>query len=84
MIAFALPLLFTLTFIIAVAVIADSLVAARAAWTRLMREGEVMRAGIALQAAATEMRLRPAAPRAIAVRRQGMLRPQGLPACAAA
>lgn len=89
MLAFAITVLFTLTGLVAVAVIADSLVTARAAWVRLMREGEVMRAGLALQAAVRDMSLRqaPAARRAMA----GMAgrvpvprRPQPLRACAAA
>lgn len=86
MLAFAITVLFTLTGLVAVAVIADSLVTARAAWVRLMREGEVMRAGLALQAAARDMSLRqaPAARRAMAGRVPAPRRPQPLRACAAA
>jgi hypothetical protein len=60
------------------------LVVARAAWVRLMREGEVMRAGLAVQAHARVMSLRPAvAPRrAVAGRVASWPRP--LQACAAA
>jgi hypothetical protein len=71
-----------------VPIIADSLMQAREAHARLMREGGVMRAGLALQAAAGDMRMRPAAPRRVtAERRQApaaMLRRPGRPACAAA
>ena len=85
MLSFAITVLFTLTGLIAVATIAHCLVGARAAYVRLMREGEVMRAGFALQAAAVEMRLRPAPRRVIAARRAVM--PMGPrlphPACAA-
>lgn len=87
MLALAITILFTLAGLVATAVIADSLVRARAAYARLVREGEVLRAGLALQAAVVEMRLRPApraaAGRTIAGRRQP-LRLQPLPACAAA
>jgi hypothetical protein len=86
MLAFAITVLFTVTGLVAVAVVADSLVAARAAWVRLMREGGVMRAGLALQAAALDMSLRPApaARRAMAARVPAPRRPQPLQACAAA
>jgi hypothetical protein len=73
MLSLAITALFTLTGLIAVATVAHCLVEARRAYVRLMREGEVMRAGFALQAAAVEMALRPkalAAPRrAVAMRR---------------
>lgn len=86
MLSFAITVLFTLTGLVAVATIAHCLVEARAAYTQLMREGEVMRAGFALQAAAIEMSLRPAPRRVVATRRVPM--PLGprlpLPACAAA
>lgn len=91
MISLAIAALFFLAGIIGLAVVADSLIKARAAWVRLMREGEVMRAGLALQAAAREMSLRPApaARRAIARRaKAGRVpvpwRPLPLQACAAA
>lgn len=86
MLAFAITVLFTVTGLVAVAVIADSIVAAHAAWVRLMREGEVMRAGLALQTAAREMRLRPvpAPRRAMAGRASAPRRPQPLQACVAA
>jgi hypothetical protein len=85
MLSFAITLLFTLTGLIAAATVIHCLVEARAAYARLMREGEVMRAGFAAQAAAVEMSLRsrPAAGprRAVAMRRAPSLRP--LQACAA-
>lgn len=90
MLSAAITIMFAFAGMLALASIAQSLLAARAAWARLMREGEVMQAGLALQArAAGEMRLRSAAlaaarPRAVATRRPGMLRPLPLPACAAA
>ena len=88
MLAIAITVLFTLTGLIAAAVIADSMVKAQAAYAQLIREGEVMRAGFALQASAVEMSLRPkpqaTARRAVATRRPGTLRPQALPVCAAA
>ncbi len=77
MLSLAIIALFTLTGLIAVATVAHCLVGARAAYLRLMREGEVMRAGFALQAAAVEMALRPAPRRAVATRRSGQ--PVGLP-----
>lgn len=86
MLAIAIAALFAFAGIVGMAVIADSLIAARAAWLRLMREGEVMRAGLAVQAAARDMSLRPAlAPRrAMAGRVPAPRRPQPLQACAAA
>lgn len=72
MLSLAITVLFTLTGLIAVATVAHCLVEARAAYARLMREGEVMRAGFALQAAAVEMALRPAPRRAVATRRAGL------------
>ncbi|MCU0949245.1 MAG: hypothetical protein MUF47_13515 [Porphyrobacter sp.] len=78
----AITVLFTLTGLIAAATVVHCLIGARAAYVRLMREGEVMRAGFALQAAAVEMRLRPAPRRAIPARR--MVTPAvARPACAA-
>ncbi len=79
--SFAITALFTLTGLIATATVAHCLIGARAAYVRLMREGEVMRAGFALQAAAVEMRLRPAPRRTIPARR--MITPSARPACAA-
>lgn len=84
MLAFAISALLTMTGFIAVLVIADTLLKAHAAYFRLMREGEVMRAGFALQAAAVEMQLRPAARSVTARRRSVSLRPRTLQACAAA
>jgi len=46
MLSTAITVLFTLTGLIATATVTHSLVVARAAWTRLMREGELMRAGL--------------------------------------
>jgi len=78
--------LLTFAGLLAVAVIAHSVREARAAWARLMIEGEVLRAGLALQASAREMSLRPQpvqpVRRAVAMRRPAGLRPQ-LQACAA-
>jgi hypothetical protein len=80
MLSLAITGLFTLTGLIAVATVAHCLVEARAAYARLMREGEVLRADFALQTAAVDMALRPkalAAPRrAVAMRRAGL--PVGL------
>jgi hypothetical protein len=86
MLTFALTVLFTLTGLIAVAVVADCLIKAHAAYAQLMREGEVMRAGLALQASAVEMGLRSkvAPRRAVATRRPGTLRQPMLPFGAAA
>ena len=75
MLSLAITALFTLTGLVAVATVAHCLAEARAAYLRLMREGEIMRAGFAVQAAAVEMALRPktlALPRrAVATRRAG-------------
>ena len=75
MLALAITTLFTLTGIISALVIADNLLKARAAYVRLIREGEVMRAGFALQAAAMDMPLRPAARPVTPRRRPAMMRP---------
>ena len=84
MLTLAIATLFVLAGLIAMVVVADSLVVARAAWLRLMREGEVMRAGLAVQASARVMSLRPAAaPRRAAAGRVAN-RPRPLQACAAA
>lgn len=77
MLAFAITALFALTGVIAAATVAHCLVEARRAYVRLMREGEILRAGFALQAAAVEMALRPAPRRTVAMRRTGQ--PGGLP-----
>lgn len=65
--------LFAFAGVLAVAVIAHSVGEARTAYARLMCEGEVLRAGLALQASAREMSLRPnpatAPRRAVATRR---------------
>lgn len=92
MLALAITVLFTITGMIAVAVIADCLMRARVAYSRLMDEAEALRAALALEAAeaaaAVEMRLRtPARPVARAVtarRRPAMLRQPLHQACAAA
>lgn len=91
MLTILITALFALAGVVSIAVIAHSLVEARAAYARLMREGEVLRAGLALQASVREMSLRagPAlAPRrAVAMQRPVALRPHLLPsplqACAA-
>lgn len=84
MLSLAITVLFTVTAIVAAATVVHCLIGARAAYARLMREGEVMRAGLALQAAAVEMSLRPAPRRAVATRRPAGLRPMPRPAYAAA
>jgi hypothetical protein len=82
MLSLAITALFTLAGLIAVATVAHCLVEARKAYVRLMREGEIMRAGFAVQAAAVDMALRPAPRRAVATRRD--LPRQLRPICAAA
>jgi hypothetical protein len=92
MLALAITALFTLTGLIAAAVITDCLMRARVAYARLTDEAEMLRAAIALEAAqvaaGVELRLRaPARPAARAVtarRRPAMLRQPLLQACAAA
>jgi hypothetical protein len=86
MLSAAITILFTVAALVASGVIVHSLRAAHAAWLRLEREGAVLRAGLAVQAAATPMRLRPrpaplAARRSVARQRTAGLPP--LPACAA-
>lgn len=86
MLSIAINVLFACAGLLAAGTIVHSLREARAAWVRLMREGEVLRAGLALQASATPMSLRPAPPRPGGMRRMATL-PSGLrprPACAAA
>lgn len=88
MLSLAISVLFTLSGIVAVATIAHCLIGARAAYAQLMCEGEVMRAGFALQAAAVEMQLR-APPRPVARsvtprRHLAPLRQLARPSCAAA
>jgi hypothetical protein len=65
----AITVLFTLTALVAGTTVMHCLIGARAAYVRLMREGEVLRAGLALQAHAIDMALRPAPRRIIAIRR---------------
>lgn len=86
MLAIAISALFTVAGLVAALTIADNLLKARAAYARLMREGEVMRAGLALQAAVGEMRLRPQARAVTPIRRTMAPRARSLPlpACAAA
>jgi hypothetical protein len=84
MLTLAIFALFTVAGIVAVLVIADTLLKAREAYVRLMRDGEVMRAGFALQAAAIEMQLRPAARSVTARRRSVAFQPRTLQICAAA
>lgn len=77
MLTIVINALFAFAAVLSVAVIAHSLTEARAAYARLMREGEVLRAGLALQASAREMSLRPSpalAPRRAVTTR----RPAGL------
>jgi hypothetical protein len=79
MLNYVITALFAFAAVLSVAEIAHSLADARAAYARLMREGEVLRAGLALQATAIEVSLRPkslAAPRrAVATRRPAGLHP---------
>lgn len=83
--------LFAFAGVISIAVIIHSLAEARAAYVRLILEGDVLRAGLALRGSAREMSLRPSpalAPRrAVAMQRPVALRPHLLPsslqACAA-
>ncbi|QDH35292.1 hypothetical protein [Porphyrobacter sp. YT40] len=84
---FALVALLTISGLVALAVITDTLMQARVAYRRLMAEGEALRAGLAAQAAATELRMRPARPAAAMVtplRRPARLVMAPLPARAAA
>lgn len=91
MISSLITALFTLAGLLALAVIAHSLREARGVWLRLMREGEELRAGLAVPSLAMETGQRPsphAAPRrAIAMPRPAVLRPMPqlsrLQACAA-
>ncbi len=92
MLALTITVLFTLTGLIAAAVIADCLMRARLAYARLMDEAEALRSMLALEAAeaaaAVEMRLRapvrPAARTVTTRRRPAMLRQPLHQACAAA
>lgn len=88
MLSAAITVLFAVTGIIAVATVVHTLREARVVYDRLMREGEVMRAGLALQASATEMSLRPKAVtsprRALAMPRPVMARNLALPSAVAA
>lgn len=91
MLTIAITILFAFAGVLAIAVVADSLAKARAVYARLMCEGELMRAGFALQTETetVQMSLRPqsiAAPRrVIATRRVAMVAAPRLPlqACAA-
>ncbi len=88
MLSAAITVLFSLAGLVAIASIAHSLREARAAWARLMREGEVLREAMAFEASLIEMSLRaqalPARRRAIAMPRQTVLLPLPLPVLAAA
>lgn len=86
MLSAAIAVLFIAASVLALAVIAHSLREARAAWERLMREGEVLRAGTALHAAAAgKLHLRPVpAHRAFAMRRPASLAAFPLRVCVAA
>jgi hypothetical protein len=87
MLALAIPTLFTITAILALLTIADSLLKARAAHAALVREGALLRTGFAVQVEARELRVRQMRAR-LAVRpdrRMAPLRPhRAFPACAAA
>jgi hypothetical protein len=90
MLALAITFLFTIAGLVAMLVIADSLIRARAAWARLIAEGGMLRAGLPGPVASAGMGLRPVAParRAMAVRRPGLqaaaLRQRPLQVCVAA
>jgi hypothetical protein len=92
MLALAITALFTLSGVIAAAVIADCLIRARTAYVRLTDEAEALRAALVLEiaqaSAAVDLRLRIAArpaARAVTVRRRpGLVRQPLLQACAAA
>lgn len=84
MLALAITVLVTLTGIISAAVIADNLIKARAAYGRLICEGEIMRAGFSLQAAAVDMQLRRATRITTARQRAVPSRPLRLQVCVAA
>lgn len=81
MLVLAISLLFTLTGIIAVLAIADSLIRARTAYARLMREAAAMQHG---SAGPQAVRLRPTPHRFTAGRRPALRQPLGRPVCAAA
>jgi hypothetical protein len=89
MLTIAITILFAFAGVLAIAVIVDSLAKARAVYALLMQEGELMRAGFALQTEAVQMSLRPqsipAPRRVIATRRVAMVAAPRLPlqACAA-
>lgn len=80
MLALAISVLFTLTGILAVLMIADSLLKARAAYHQLMREVAVLRGDLAVQPGSPEQHLRSAARRSMPVRRPVQLRLQRAPA----
>jgi hypothetical protein len=92
MLALAITALFTLSGVIAAAVIADCLIRARVAYARLTDEAEALRAALLLEAAqaaaVVDQRLRtparPAARAAMARRRPAMARQRLPQACAAA
>lgn len=81
MLALVITALFTLTGLIAVLVIADSLLKARAAHARLMREASLMEDCVAVQPA---VRTQSAPRRITADRRVAPLQMSPLRACAAA
>ncbi len=94
MLSAIITVLFACASLLAIASIAHSLTEAHAAWARLMREGEVLRAALAFEESLVEMSLRaaalPASRRAIArvtvMPRPAVLLPLALPrpACVAA
>lgn len=83
-ITLATALLFTAAGIVAVLAIADSLLKARRAYARLMREAVLMQSGFAFQVEARELRVRRAPTRATPLRRPQAPRIQALPVYAAA
>jgi hypothetical protein len=79
-----IALLLALTCVVAMLAIADSVMKARHAYQRLMREAALMQAGFAVQVEARELRMRRAperlAVRVTPLRRSQALRTQALPA----
>lgn len=85
MLALAIALLFTLTGILAVLAIADSVLKARRAYGRLMQEAALMQAEFVEQAAPQDMRVRRVAAKPSPVRRSSAPLPLlAVPAYAAA
>jgi uncharacterized protein YoaH (UPF0181 family) len=82
MLALAIATVFTLTGILTLTTLADSVIKGRNAYRELMAEGALLRAGYAVQIEARELRLRRSPHRT--ERREIMMRWRPVPACAAA